>query len=358
MTHENWLRNATESLEKQQNLPRGEAHTRARLLLDGATGIRYAHLLNPTAILEDSTQETLQNWLERAQNGEPLPYILGRAPFFGRNWQVGPGVLIPRPETELLIETALARLDDAPRKIADLGTGSGIIAATLALERPRWRVWATEISPKAQKIAARNFQHFDLDSRVQLLQGKNEDWLPFAGPLNPKNLQDDLKIFQDDLKNLQDDRNICQDEPKNLQDDRRNLQDDRNICQDEPKISVFSVPGTLMEVQSEKEWSGFFDLLVSNPPYIAKSEIEGLQIEVRDFEPRLALDGGADGLDPYRQIAARGRDFLAADGFCIVEIGAAQGQSVPALFQNCGWHVQAVLKDFAGLDRVVVARNR
>lgn len=284
MTHENWIQHATDSLSLRP-LERREARSHARLLLDAVSGIRFAHLLRAEIELSDETREKLEKSLARLQKGEPLPYILGKAPFFGRDWRVGSGVLIPRPETELLIEAILARFDQNPRRVADLGTGSGIIAGTLAIERPQWKLWASEVSPTAREIARHNFQNYALERRIEWLEGQKDDWLAPLEPFPP------------------------------------------------------------------------LDLLVSNPPYIARAEIENLQIEVRDFEPRLALDGGEDGLHPYRQIAARGRQFLVPNGLCALEIGADQGQSVPALFEAAFWSVESVLKDGAGLDRVVLARN-
>jgi release factor glutamine methyltransferase len=174
MTNHQWLDRATRSLE-----PHPEARILARLLLDAATGTRLAHLLAPDEQLSPSIEQPLNDWLRRAKVGEPLPYILGRAPFFGREWEVEPGVLIPRPETELLVEAVL-EWAPANAKVADLGTGSGIIAGTLALERPDWSVFATELSPVARAVAHRNFEA--LDARVHLLEGRENDWL---GPIEP-----------------------------------------------------------------------------------------------------------------------------------------------------------------------------
>jgi release factor glutamine methyltransferase len=103
-------------------------------------------------------------------------------------------------------------------------------------------------------------------------------------------------------------------------------------------------------------FAGKFDAVLSNPPYIAKAEIETLQPQVRDWEPRSALDGGDDGLDCYRQIAAQCGVLLAPEGFLAVELGAGQFADVAALFEAAGWHVEAPRLDFAGIDRVLIAK--
>lgn len=271
MTNHHWLAHATRALE-----PHPEARILARLLLDAATGTRFAHLLAPDEELSPSIEQPLNDWLRRAKVGEPLPYILGRAPFFGREWEVEPGVLIPRPETELLVEAVL-EWAPANAKVADLGTGSGIIAGTLALERPKWKVFATELSPIAREVAARNFAR--LGARVELLEGRHNDWLgPFPRGGLPR-----------------------------------------------------------------------FDCLVSNPPYIASRAIEELQPSVRDFEPMLALDGGKDGLDPYRQIARGRSKLLVEGGFVALEVGHDQKSAIESLFEN--WSRLEWKFDLAGIAR-------
>jgi len=272
MTNQHWHQNAAHELRDHL-----EARTLARLLLDAATGKRFAHLIAPDDVLSSANLELLNVWLERAKSGEPLPYILGRAPFFGRNWGVEAGVLIPRPETEHLVEGVL---EFAPRgaRIAELGTGSGIIAGTLALERPRSSVWATEVSLSARRIASENWER--LGARVHLLGGAPDDWLgPLAG-LPP------------------------------------------------------------------------FHCIASNPPYIASGEIENLQTSVRDFEPRLALDGGQDGLNPYRQIAAGGRAHLREGGFLALEVGHDQRASIEDIFRN--WARISWKFDVQGIARVAL----
>lgn len=272
MINSHWLSQATRALN-----PHPEARTLARLLLDGATGIRFAHLIAPDDELWPATQEKLDGWLSRVRGGEPLPYVLGRAPFYGRDWAVEAGVLIARPETELLVEAVLERAPDAA-KIAELGTGSGIIAGTWSLERPDWNVLASELSPVAYAVAARNFE--SLGARVQLLKGRENDWL---GPIH-------------DFAPL--------------------------------------------------------DCIASNPPYIPSNEIDALQASVRDFEPRLALDGGADGLNPYRQIALGARELLGEKGFVALEVGWDQKAAIEELFGS--WKRLEWKFDLAGFARTTL----
>lgn len=284
MTNQQWLETATAFL-RESGLDRGQAHLHARLLLDGATRTRFAHLLAPEAVLEARSAQRLQSWLTDAAKGRPIPYILGKAPFWGLDWEVDEHVLIPRPETELLVETVLELL--SPRsaetgvQVADLGTGSGIIVVCLKRARPDLRLLALDISPDALALAARNAARHG--APIEWLRGEG-DWI---APLRP---------------------------------------------------------------------FGAFAALVSNPPYIAAAEIERLEPGVRDFEPRAALDGGADGLDPYRAIAREGRSVLAAGGFVALEIGAGQFGEISAIFRAQGWQVEAPRLDLAGTERVLVAR--
>ncbi len=285
MTNQQWLESATQTLQSAQDLSRAEAHLHARLLLDGATETRFCHLLAPEEILEAATLEKLQPWLADAARGRPIPYILGKAPFWGREWEVDERVLIPRPETELLVETALQLLEDSGAgrgaRVADLGTGSGIIAVSLKRARSDLAVYALDISPGALEIAARNAASHS--AKVEFLRGDGE-WIAPLRELAP------------------------------------------------------------------------FAAIVSNPPYIAAAEIEELEVGVRDFEPRLALDGGADGLHPYRDIAANGRKVLGGGGFVALEIGDRQFEDIRAIFAANGWQVEAPRLDLADVERVLVAR--
>jgi release factor glutamine methyltransferase len=201
---------------------------------------------------------------------------------------VTPAVLIPRPETERLIEVVLALagefpVDVAPR-IVEIGTGSGAIAVSLAQELPTARIWATDISLQALAVARGNARLNSVMERIDF----------FAGDL-------------------------------------------------------FAALG------AESEG---FDLIVSNPPYIRRDEIATLEPEVSRWEPRGALDGGADGLDFYRRIAVQAGKLLTLRGAVVTEIGAGMGSAVAAIFNQAGFYRDVtVMQDYAGRDRVVVAKS-
>jgi release factor glutamine methyltransferase len=231
--------------------------------------------------------ESYEAVLARRLRREPVAYITGRQEFWSLDFDVTPDVLIPRPETERLVEIALRlalelRVGE-PLRILDLGTGSGAIAIALARELPGAEVWATDISPSALSVACRNAARHSVADRIH--------------------------FFQSDL------------------------------------FADLSVEGP-------------FDLILANPPYIRRSEIANLEPEVSRWEPRGALDGGIDGLDYYRRIAADASDYLSPGGTVALEIGADMGSSVTALFSSAGAVNAQIFQDYSGKDRVVVARQR
>ena len=278
MTHQQWHRAARARLEAADH---EEAHFTVRLLLDWATRKQHAALAEPDAILDADTLQKLENALGQLERRVPLPHLTGRAGFYGLEFEVSPTTLIPRPETEFLVETVQRSLPPSAR-LADLGTGSGAIAIALKKARPDCQVWATEISDDARAIAQRNAANNR--ALVTFLAG-TPDWLAPLQPLAP------------------------------------------------------------------------LDALVSNPPYIAAAEIETLQPEVRLYEPHEALDGGADGLDPYRIFARDGREILNTGGFFAVELGDNQWESVRELFVANGWAIEPAVCDLQNIRRVLVARH-
>ena len=216
----------------------------------------------------------------RRAAGEPVSYIVGRREFWSLDFIVTPAVLMPRPETELVVETALKLLGaNASPKILDLGTGSGAIAVALAKEINGAEILATDISSDALEIARANARRHGVEERMTF----------FAGDL-------------------------------------------------------FAALGQMK-----------FDAIVSNPPYICRGDIAALPRDVRDFEPRVALDGGIDGLNFYRRIAREAPQYLSSGGFVAVEIGARMGSDVARLFTAAGFDDVRVEKDLAGLERVVSA---
>lgn len=261
----------------------------AESLLSRALGINRSGLyLHSDKRLSKGQIDYFLNMVERRIQGEPLAYILGEQPFRNINLEVSPDVLIPRNETELLIDKAIKVIKGTksnPIKALDLGTGSGALALSLAKEIPNSEVWAVDISPLAIEIAKKNGRKNGQDGRVNFIES-----------------------------------------------------------------DLFSALGP--------ERFDSFDLILANPPYIKRGDLATLPKEVKDFEPLLALDGGEDGLDFYRRLIPYSSNYLKGGGYLILEIGFDQAKEVQSLItatDDFDW--VDVSKDYAGLDRVVVAKN-
>ena len=270
------LHNAVQRLAEISDTPRLDAEV---LLAAALTHPRsYLHAW-PERTLESAQAARFAVWLQRRLSGEPIAYILGRREFWSLELEVTPDTLIPRPETELLVELALARLPAHQRlAVADLGTGSGAIALALALERPQTRIVAIDCSPAALAVARRNAQRLGI-AHVEFREG---DWYaPLA---------------------------------------------------------------------SER-----FDLMVSNPPYVAAADPYWQRTELR-FEPQAALVAGTDGLDTLRVIVAQAPAYLKPDGWLLLEHGYDQGEAVPALLRERGFIEVSDYRDVAGLSRASCGR--
>ena len=265
----------------------------AELLLAHALGrdrtYLFAHTHDP---LPAETAGLFDELVRRRAAREPLPYLIGAWEFMGMPFRVTPAVLIPRPETEVLVEAA-ARLVEGPGlrvecaagsvSILDVGAGSGCIAISLATLLPGARVTALEPCRESLEVTRANAAALGVADRVSLLQG----WFPGdAAGLGP------------------------------------------------------------------------FDAIVSNPPYIPTGEIDSLDPELRIYEPRLALDGGPDGLCVHRALARHAPELLAPGGFLAVEVARGQAEAVIRLLQLAGaWQEPEIVPDLAGIARVVVARR-
>ena len=264
----------------------GEARREAGSLLAYVLGRDRSFILSHAedAIGEEQA-ERFDQCLKRRAQGEPLQYITGRQEFFGLDFEVTRDVLIPRPETELLIESALklfAGSDGAP-SICDVGTGSGCIAITLLHEFPQARATALDISPDALAVAQRNAAHHSVADRIEFV------------------LSDCFAVL-------------------------------------DPRESSF-------------------DLIVSNPPYIEESAMAGLQREVRDFEPRLALAACADGLAIIRRLLLEAASFLKTGGYFLFEIGFNQAAPVEQLVDPKIWKLLAIHEDLQGIPRTVALQK-
>ena len=257
----------------------------ARLLVAHVLGLDHAGLMRESERpLDPRALAGIDALAARRLAGEPVARILGVKEFWGLPFAVTPAVLVPRPETETVVETALARLDAAgarerPLRIADLGTGSGAILVALLHELPQAFGIGTDCSVAAIETARENAQRLGVAARAALVTCN------FGAAL-----------------------------------------------------------------------AGGFDLIVTNPPYIATAEIATLAREVRDFDPVAALDGGTDGLVAYRTILADAGRLLAPGAFAVMEVGAGQSNAVSALAGATGLTAIAVTPDLAGIPRVVSAR--
>ncbi len=233
----------------------------------------YSHMQEPMTLEQQSEYEIA---IRKRAGRIPLQYITGEQEFMGLNFKVNSNVLIPRQDTETLVEEAL-KICQPGMRLLDLGTGSGCVIISLMKNAHGMTAIGSDISKQALLVAKENGKLHEVDI----------DWV------------------------------------------RSNLFENIN---------------------------GRFDLIVSNPPYIAQADLLELMPEVRDFEPVGALDGGADGLDFYRQIVARSKDHLNQDGYLYLEIGYDQGPAVTNMMCAAGYREVTVVKDLARHERVVKGR--
>jgi len=253
----------------------------AELLLTTVLDLdRVGLYLNFDRPLSDTERQTYRELVEQRGRREPLQYILGETEFFSLPFKVVPGVLIPRADSEVLVEEALRLLDaQSLGPVLDVGTGSGALAIALAQQRAQLRVHGVDVSEQALQVASGNAALNGVDERCE--------W---------------------------------------------------------HRQDLFALP------------AGTYAMVVSNPPYIPSADIAGLMPEVRDYEPRLALDGGADGLDAYRALADQAGQLLQPGGWLLVEVGFDQAAAVQGLWGRAGLTEIFVRRDYAGNERVVGGR--
>lgn len=249
----------------------------ARLLVEGALGVEDA---DPDLLLPGEALTRLEGFSARRIAGEPVWRILGEREFWGLPFRLSPATLEPRPDSETIVETALAQLagrHEEELRLLDLGTGTGCLLIALLSELPRARGLGVDLSDEACRTAAGNAALNGVDGRVTFRQGSWTEGL-----------------------------------------------------------------------------AGGFDLIVSNPPYIPSAEIATLSVEVREHDPLLALDGGADGLGPYRLLATTLPPLLAPGGVIVFEIGAGQGPDVVALMRAGGLEFRGSRNDLGGHERALI----
>jgi release factor glutamine methyltransferase len=251
----------------------------ASILLSRTLGVSktdvYAH---PEMEVEDNRVKAFNQMLERRLRGEPIAYILGEKEFYSRTFLVNPSVLIPRPETEILVEEALRVIENLSFPlVADVGTGSGCIAVTIGCECKDTQIFATDVSLDALTVARANAQRHGVSSHISFISA------------------DFLSCFR--------------------------------------KESL--------------------DVVLSNPPYVSAVDFFNLEPKVRDFEPKVSLFGGEDGLNCIRRILPQAARVLKDNGWCIIEIGANQSEKTAEIFDGMGFKDISVVEDLAGIVRVV-----
>jgi release factor glutamine methyltransferase len=252
-------------------------------------------------VLDPATTQKYFQLIGRRAAGQPTQYLTGHQEFWGLDFEVTPAVLIPRPETEHVMEIALARLGERGLKIhmdtglpretlhvADIGTGSGCLAVALAYELPHAEIIATDSSAAALEIARRNAARNQVADRIRFIEA-----------------------------------------------------------------DLLALPG------NERTPEPFFDLIVSNPPYIADSDAASLQREVRDHEPHAALFAGPTGTEIYERLVAEARDQLRDRGILVLELGYNSAEPVRAMFDatSTAWTNVSITMDLAGIPRILAAER-
>lgn len=235
--------------------------------------------------IDDSIGEEFLTLVEKRAKGYPIHYILGEREFMGLDFYLEEGVLIPRPDTEILVDYIIGYVKKGYRKnkinILDLGYGSGAISLSLGHYLENAFIYGVDISETAFKLANKNKERLNISN---------------------------VKFFQ----------------------------------------------GDLFEALNEEDHREFFTIITSNPPYIESDIINTLETQVKDFEPRLALDGGKDGLDFYREITPKSKDYLKKGGLLIYEIGYNQGKAVKKILMSHGFKNIGIIKDLQKHDRVIL----
>jgi release factor glutamine methyltransferase len=279
MTALDKLRKAKEFLERSGI---DDAGREAELIISHCFGMDRATLYRDNPRIPEDLISKIDESLKRRAKREPLQYILGYTEFYGLKINLGSGVLIPRPETELLVEEAKKIISNFEFRISnfkflDLCTGSGCMALALAREFPEAQIYGTDTSEVAIRYAKEN---------AELNQIKN----------------------------------------------------------------VTFKKGSLFEPVKDFK----FDLIVSNPPYIRRNDIESLQPEIKDWEPVEALDGGENGLDYYRAIIPEVRNYLNEGGCLLLELGVSQSDEVKKMSEDAGFINISLVKDYAGIERIII----
>jgi release factor glutamine methyltransferase len=269
----------------------------------------YAH---PEELVSEGDTKRFQDLLTRRAAGEPTQHLIGKQEFWGLEFEVTPDVLIPRPETEHVIEVALDRLavrevqEGRPPKnsgeglwIVDVGTGSGCISVALAKELPAAQIIATDISAAALAVAHRNASRHAVNDRIRFLE---------------RNLLDEVAISD---------------------------------------VTISRGAASTVNLRDSRQ----FDVVVSNPPYVGRREKDSLMREVRDHEPEIALYGGEEGYELYAELIQGAAYRLKPGGLLVLELGHNSLPAVRPLLDLPHWTKVAVTNDLAGIPRVIAAER-
>ena len=240
-------------------------------------------MLNLEEDIDESKVEIIKTMIDKRKDSYPLQYILGEREFWGMDFKVSEGVLIPRQDTEILVEETLKKLKDNKHKSNlkgfEIGVGSGIISITLLKEIETLTMIGVDINDKAIELTKANALKHEVSDRLCILNSN---------------------LFE--------------------------------------------------KINKENQ----FDFIISNPPYIETKVIDSLQEDIKQHEPKLALDGGEDGLDFYRAIIEQSKSYISPEGFIAFEIGYNQAEAVKKIFVENGYPNVTIAKDLAGFDRVVI----
>lgn len=280
------IRDAIVEYSKQLDIISDTPRLDVEILLQKALGgvdRLYIHL-NLSEELEIEQEEIFLRLIEERLKGRPIAYIVNNREFMGLDFYVKEGVLIPRPDTEILVEEIIELCKDKDDlDILDIGTGSGAITVSLAKYIEKSRLTSLDISEIALEIAKKNAKSNGVIDKINFIKSD---------------------LFQ-------------------------------------------QIVGTNLK----------FDIIVSNPPYIRKRDIDELHTQVKDYEPYNALEGGIDGLDFYRNITEQSKNYLKPGGILAYEVGHDQAEEVVKIMQNNGYNKIYIKKDLQGIDRVVIGFN-
>ena len=255
----------------------------ARILLLDALKISRTDLLNdPYREVAKADEDKLNAFLARRKTREPVAHIIGKKAFWKLEFASDARALVPRPETEVIVDYVVKTNGEDEKRVLDIGTGTGAIILSLLAERHQWKGVATDISKDALELAQINANMHGLENRVEFL---NTNW----------------------------------------------------------------VDGV----------TGEFDIVVSNPPYIPSHVIPTLDTDVKDYDPHLALDGGHDGLEPYRIIFAALPNLLKQGGVFAFEFGIGQAKEILEIAQNSSYFTElAIIKDLSDIERVIIGKKQ